>query len=115
MLITINRKRLMKKDKQFLYLTTTGHKSGDLHEIEIWFVTHEGKYYLCAERRENAHWVQNIRYQPHIKFWAHGQSYEGSGRVIDDVKEPQLTKVVSALMDEKYNWSKGLIVELLPE
>ena len=105
----------MKKDKQFLYLTTTGHKSGKLHEIEIWFVTHESKYYLCAERRENAHWVQNIRYHSHIKFWVDGQHYEGSGRVIDDLKEPQLIETVSALMDEKYNWSNGLIVELSGE
>ena len=105
----------MKKDKQFLYLTTTGHKSGNQHEIEIWFVTHEGNYYLFAERRENAHWVQNIRHQPHIQFWANGQDYGGKGRVIDDVKEPQLVKAVSALMNEKYNWNNGLIVELSPE
>ena len=32
---------MTKKDKQFLYLTTTGHKSGAPHEIEIWFVPHE--------------------------------------------------------------------------
>ena len=32
--------------------------------------------------------------------------------LIENEAEPQLAQAVSALMDEKYNWSNGLIVEL---
>ena len=39
----------------FLYLTTTGWKSGKLHEIEIWFIEHAGNFYLCAEHRDQSH------------------------------------------------------------
>jgi hypothetical protein len=50
----------MKRREAFLYLTTIGHKSGQPHEIEIWYVEHGAGFYLCAEGHERAHWVQNI-------------------------------------------------------
>ena len=39
---------------EFLYLITTGWKSGQPHEIEIWYVEHDSCYYLCAEHRDGA-------------------------------------------------------------
>jgi deazaflavin-dependent oxidoreductase (nitroreductase family) len=101
-------------DGPFLYLTTTGWKTGRAHEIEIWFVQHEGRYYVVAELFEGAHWVQNIRRDPAITFRVNGQSYRGRGRVIDRAAEPELAAAVAALMDAKYDWSDGLIVELAP-
>lgn len=98
----------------FLYVTTTGHRSGRPHEIEIWYVAHEGRYYIVAEHRERAHWVQNIRRQPDVTFRVGGGSYTGSGRIVDADAEPDLTRSVRALMDAKYEWSDGLIVELTP-
>ncbi len=41
--------------------------------------------------------------------------YVGLGRIINPDDEPELAKKVSELMDEKYQWSDGLIVELRPE
>jgi deazaflavin-dependent oxidoreductase (nitroreductase family) len=99
---------------QFLYLTTTGWKTKNPHEIEIWFVEHEGRCYIVAERRERSHWVQNIGHNPAISFRVGEKTYRGTGRVIDPVREPALADAVSALMDTKYNWSDGLIVELSP-
>lgn len=100
------------KDAQFLYLTTTGWKSGQAHEIEIWYVEHEGRYYLCAEMRENAHWVKNIRQQPSVTFWVNGTSSAGSGRILEAEADAALLAQVSALFDTKYGWSSGLLVEL---
>ena len=107
--------------EQFLYLTTTGHKSGKPHHIEIWFVAHEGCFYIVAEKREQTHWIQNIRHDPYITFRIGTKtakpddpSYIGHGRVINPDDEPPLTQAVSALMDAKYGWSNGLIVELKP-
>jgi hypothetical protein len=58
--------------------------------------------------------VQNIQHSPKVSFWVEGVTYQGSGRTIDPQAEPTLAAEVSALMDAKYNWSEGLIVELSP-
>lgn len=98
----------------YLYLTTTGHKTGSPHEIEIWFVDHAGCYYLVSERREQSHWVQNIRHNPAITFRVGDQHFSGTGRTVDPADEPELAAVVGELMQDKYGWSDGLIVELKP-
>src|SRR5438445_328723 len=40
------------KGSQYLYLTTTGRRTGRPREIEIWFTQRRGRYYLIAEHRE---------------------------------------------------------------
>lgn len=98
----------------YIYVTTTGWKSGQPHQIEIWFVTHEGRYYLVSERHERSHWVQNIQREPAIMFRLGERNYNGTGRIVDRAAEPELAAQVSALMDAKYGWSDGLIIELTP-
>ena len=93
----------------YLYLTTIGHKSGRPHEIEIWYVRHQGCYYLVSEKGEAAHWVQNIRANPSVSFRAGGDVFAGRGAVADDAA---LIRAVKAKMEAKYNWSDGLVVEL---
>lgn len=105
----------MSSEPQYLYLTTTGWKSGKAHEIEIWFVGLNGKFYLVSERRERSHWVQNIQRQSRITFRVGEQTYQGSGREIEPEVEPELAVQVSTLMDKKYKWSEGLIMELSPD
>ncbi len=105
----------MEKKAEFLYLTTTGWKSGQPHEIEIWYVSHQGCCYVCAEGRDDAHWVRNIRRQPRITFWVEGRGHAGIGRPLDSAADSELIAAVSALMDAKYGWSDGLIVELRPD
>lgn len=100
--------------EQFLYVTTIGWKSGRSHEIEIWYVEHAGRYYIVAEKRDRTHWVQNIRRNPAVTLRLETWSGAGTGRVVDPDAEPELAAVVGGLMDAKYNWSDGLIVELTP-
>ena len=50
---------------------------------------------------------------PNVSFTVNNESFEGYARVIDD-KEPELVLSVSSLMNKKYGWSDGLIVELNP-
>ena len=103
----------------FLYLTTIGHKSGNPHSIEIWYVEHDGAYYMVSEMRENAHWVQNILNNPQVKFSVGTRDnknilvahHPAHGRIITSDNEPHIHQVVCAKMDAKYNWSDGLIVE----
>lgn len=99
--------------QQFLYLATTGWKSGRRHEIEIWFVEHGGRYYVVSERREGAHWVKNILHDSRVAFRVAGRTFNGTARTISQEAAPAAE--VSKLMDAKYGWSQGLIVELAPE
>ena len=101
-------------DAPYLYLTTTGWKSGQAHEIEIWFVPHDGCFYLMSEKFERSHWVQNIRHNPAIAYRVGENTYQGRGRVVDSSAEPALAQAVGDLMAAKYNWNNGLIVELRP-
>lgn len=105
----------MAEPSPFLYLTTTGWKSGRSHEIEIWYVELDRRYYLVAEGREKAHWVRNIQHNPVITFRVDGRTFRGSGRVIDPVVDLTLVGQVAVLMEAKYEWSAGLIVELTPD
>ncbi|WP_428263529.1 nitroreductase family deazaflavin-dependent oxidoreductase [Haliangium sp.] len=112
----------MAADERFLYLTTTGRRSGLPRRIEIWFVDHDGRYYLVSEHRERSHWVQNLRVEPAVSFSV-GTRADGEdsipmtparARVVSAEAEPELAAKVTALMDAKYGWSDGLIVELSP-
>jgi deazaflavin-dependent oxidoreductase (nitroreductase family) len=90
---------------QFLYMTTKGWKTGRQHRIEIWFVSHADKYYVISERKEKAHWVQNIVHDPRVMFNVNSKSFEAVARILDKHSD---------LMYTKYGWSDGLIVELTP-
>lgn len=104
----------------FLYLTTTGRVSGQPRQIEIWFVEHDGRHYLCAEHRERAQWVKNIQHNPEIEYSIGTRDNQQSvlpqrrakGRIVDVQTEADLCKAVCAKMDAKYRWSDGLVVEL---
>lgn len=96
----------------FLYLTTTGWRSGRPHEIEIWYVSLGDAYYLIAELYDEAHWVRNLLRDPRVGFRVGGASQTGLARVVDPRAEPALAARVTALFDARYAWSEGLIVEL---
>ena len=108
--------------EHFLYLTTTGRRTGLPREIEIWFVEHDGCYYMVSEGRDRAHWVQNIQKSAEVTFSIGPRSDRAAGlarttavgRVVLPDDEPDLARAVCARMDEKYRWSDGLIVELAP-
>jgi len=107
----------------FLYLTTTGRKSGLPRRIEIWFVESEGAHYVVAEMRREAGWVKNIERDPRVSFTVGTRSARESvrsngvarARIVEPSEEPELARRVSVLMDQKYGWSDGLIVEIGPE
>lgn len=67
-----------------------------------------------SELGKNAHWVRNIKHNARISFSIDGLNYKGEARIIDFLKESQLAAQVSELMNAKYKWDQGLIVELEP-
>lgn len=93
----------------YLYLTTLGRTSGQARQIEIWYVEHQGKFYLCAENGEQAHWVQNLRANAQVRFIVQAQERAGIAHVLG---EGTTLTAVKALFEAKYGWSDGLLVEI---
>jgi F420H(2)-dependent quinone reductase len=110
--------------ERFLYLTTTGRSTGLPRDIEIWFVEHAGRYYLISERREASGWVQNLRKEARVRFSIGSRtapeeevpSATGRARVVEGVEgDEDLVRAARGLMDAKYGWSDGLVVEIAPD
>lgn len=68
-----------------------------------------------SQFRDQSHWVQNIKHDPEVTFEVGSNKFHGQGRIVSPQGDLELTVEVSKLMDEKYQWSEGLIVELRPE
>jgi len=98
---------------EFLRLITTGRRSGQPREVELWFAQRDGCYYVIAEYY-TAHWVQNLRADPRVHFSVKGAAFEGRARVVDASADAALNRDVQQLFREKYGWSDGLVVELCP-
>jgi deazaflavin-dependent oxidoreductase (nitroreductase family) len=99
-------------DKQVLYLTTVGRKTGLPREIEIWFVVWCERLYLFAETREAAGWVKNIRRNPAVTVRIGEWHSEATARALDRHTDRKLWDQVAAMALRKYGWSDGLPVEI---
>ena len=99
---------------QFLYLTTAGRRSGLPREIEIWYTTAGGRYYLVAERGEAAGWVRNLRADPRVSVRVGRRRRAARARVVDPARRPAVVRAVRARSEAKYGWGDGLLVELTP-
>ena len=98
-------------DAQFLYLTTTGRKTGLPRELEIWFVEREGRVYILAEHGYKAHWVRNVVTDPRVTIKLADRRWTATGRVLDPTKDGDLYVDVRELARWKYGWDNGLPVE----
>jgi deazaflavin-dependent oxidoreductase (nitroreductase family) len=98
----------------FLYLTTTGRRTGLPRDIEIWFTERDGRFYLIAEHRDRASWVRNIRANAQVHVRVGDRRFVAVARIVNDEQEPDLAREVKALSDAKYGWSDGTVVEITP-
>lgn len=69
-------------DEPYVYLTTTGRRSGRRHRIEIWFAVHDGRIYLMSGGRDRSDWVRNIRANPNVTVELAGRSHDGIAQFI---------------------------------
>lgn len=74
---------------------------------------YNGRYYIISEQGNNAHWVQNILHNSKVSFSVNNKIFKGAARIIKRAKESELAAEVSKLMNTKYGWSEGVIVELM--
>ena len=102
-------------ETEFLYLTTTGRRSGQPREIEIWFTRLDARHYVIAEHLWETHWVQNLLADPRVSVRVGDEAFAARARVIDAAGEPDLQQRVQDLSEAKYGWGDGLIVELTPD
>jgi len=100
---------------QYLYLTTTGRKTGLPREIEIWFVAHAGRFYILAEHFHRTQWVRNILANPQVRVRLAGREFAATARVLDEQTDAALYKLAQQLEREKYGWGDGLPVEITPD
>jgi deazaflavin-dependent oxidoreductase (nitroreductase family) len=101
-------------EAKYLYLTTTGRRSGWPRQIEIWFTRHRGRHYLVAEHGVRAQWVQNILADPAVRARVGRRKWRARARVVDARAERELVGTVRRLSEAKYGWGAGLVVELAP-
>ena len=98
-------------DAQYVYLTTTGRRTGLPREIEIWFVEREGRVYILAEHGYKSHWVRNIVTNPAVTLRIGDKRFSASGRVLDEDEDGPLYAEIRGLERTKYGWGDGLPVE----
>src|SRR5215831_2434578 len=101
-----------RETEQFIYVTTTGRKSGEPREIEIWFTEHEGRYSIIAEHGSRAHWVRNIVAKAEVQVRVAGRNFVANARVLTDPYDIEMARQRSR---QKYGWGDGLVVELTPK
>jgi deazaflavin-dependent oxidoreductase (nitroreductase family) len=101
--------------QEYLYLTTTGRKSGKARQIEIWFVASEGKLYILAEHFDRAQWVKNIERDPRVRVKIGELELNATARALDEKKDGQVYRLAQELARKKYGWGDGLPVEITPD
>ena len=112
--LIVGSSELGKSEPRNIYVTTIGRVSGLPREIEIWFGTLDGKYFVMAENLR-AHWIRNIERNPHVKVRIENRRFEATARVLDERKDADRYSAVCDLMCGKYQWGDGLPVEITPD
>jgi deazaflavin-dependent oxidoreductase (nitroreductase family) len=100
------------REPKYLYLTTTGRRSGRPRQIEIWFTLHDGRYYLVAEHGRRARWVQNLVANPAVSVRVGARRFQARARVVDHRAERVLVTEIRRRSEAKYGWGDGLVVEI---
>ena len=85
--------------EQFLYLKTMGRRTGNPHEIEIWFGMNGRSVYVLAGGREESDTVRNIMANPQVEVRLGGHVFAGVGRVLGEGDEDSMAR---RLLLDKY-------------
>ncbi len=102
------------RDLPFLHLTTTGRKTRQPREIEIWFIVHGGSFYVFAEGFHEAKWVKNIAQDPRVRVRVGDRSLDATAAALDQARDAGEWQTVQDLARAKYGWGDGLPVRITP-
>ena len=88
-------------DEECCDVTTIGRRSGEPHEIEIWFGVIDDTMYLISGNGPTADWYRNALNDSQVSVRLAGEMHEGVAR---EVTDPDERRRVGDLMGAKYPW-----------
>lgn len=88
-------------DEENCYLATTGRRSGNPHEVEIWFGVIDDTLHLISGNGPGADWFRNALVTPDVSVRIDREVRRGRAREVTDSAERRL---VGELMGAKYPW-----------
>jgi deazaflavin-dependent oxidoreductase (nitroreductase family) len=80
---------------------TTGRRTGEPHEIEIWFGVIDDTMYLISGNGPDADWYRNALVDSHVTVRLNGETHDGVARDVSDADE---RRRVGDVMGAKYPW-----------
>ena len=107
--------------EEYCYLTTKGRKTGNPHEIEIWFVLHENVIYLMSGGMDRSDWVKNLLKDPNVTMRIGEQTFPAIASLLEDkVLEPMIRMAMAIKYNEwegrsPSEWAQtALVVKFIP-
>ena len=88
-------------DLECCEIVTTGRRTGEPHEIEIWFGVMNGVMYLISGNGPTADWYLNMLVNPEVVVKLSGEQRIGRARDVTDMEE---RRRCGDLMGAKYVW-----------
>jgi deazaflavin-dependent oxidoreductase (nitroreductase family) len=82
-------------------IVTTGRRTGEPHEIEIWFGVMDGAMYLISGNGPTADWYLNMLARPEVTIRLGGRELTGRASAVTDLDE---RRRCGDLMGAKYVW-----------
>lgn len=93
------------KNEDYCYLTTKGRKSGNPHEIEIWFGINDNSLYLLSGGGDDSDWVKNLRANPNVTVRIAKHTFSGIARIVSEDKESTMARHM--LAGKYQEWREG--------
>lgn len=88
------------------YLETIGRRTGNPHEIEIWFASEDGAtLYLLSGGGDRADWVRNLRSHPACRVRFGREWFEGVASEIEGAPDELRGRQIVAA--KYYGWRDG--------
>jgi deazaflavin-dependent oxidoreductase (nitroreductase family) len=87
---------------EYCYLTTTGRRSGQEHEIEMWYAREGDTLYLLAGAGRSSDWVRNIESDHRVAVRLGDERRDAVARVLDATKDADEAERARDLVFDKY-------------
>ena len=94
-------------------LVTTGRRSGEPREIQIWFAADGDTLFMLAGDQERAHWVRNVAAEPGVRVRFGDRAFAGRARSVEGEEDDPVAR---AALAAKYGtkWLERWLRESLP-
>ncbi len=79
------------KNNKFIYLTTSGRKTGKPHVVELWFAYAEGKIFLSHEGAYTD-WMKNLTKNEHVRARIGPLNFEATAKIVNGGNPRELGK-----------------------